>query len=241
MPSRRVGWPPGERTTGAADLVMTPLVHLGPVSGDRAAHSTRRWDPMRNQPDLRVGAISREGRQVSDTADSSRGRARCRPRWRGPSHHTDGPTCPESPGLRTASESTKHLADILDEPTWTQHQSANGPPGGIELNIEDESALEFFHAAASVIGRRHQFLGQEVQRTLPQHGHVVRAWPSLLPFGLCHQRVSGSVCQRTQPCPFGDRTPFSLQYPGIPTEEEAFAVTDQLASLGLDAAVVRPV
>src|SRR5450759_1088871 len=67
----------------------------------------------------RVGASSREGRQVSDTANSSRGRARCRPRWRGPSHHTDGPTCPESPGLRTASESTKHLADILDEPTWT--------------------------------------------------------------------------------------------------------------------------
>ena len=119
MRSRRVGWPPGERTTGAADLVMTPLVHLGPVSGDRAAHSTRRWDPMRNQPDLRVGASSREGRQFSDTANSSRGRARCRPRWRGPSHHTDGPTCPESPGLRTASESTKHLADILDEPTWT--------------------------------------------------------------------------------------------------------------------------
>src|SRR5450759_3489701 len=54
-------------------------------------------------------------------------------------------------------------------------------------------------------------------------------------------RVSGSVCQRTQPCPFGDGTPFGLQYPGIPTEEEAFAVTDQLARLGLDAAVVRPV
>jgi hypothetical protein len=72
MRSRRVGWPPGERTTGAADLVMTPLVHLGPVSGDRAAHSTRRWDPMRNQPDL--GWVPAHGRVArSATPPTHRG------------------------------------------------------------------------------------------------------------------------------------------------------------------------
>jgi len=67
--------------------------------------------------------------------------------------------------------------------------------------------------------------------------------PRLVRRGWCsrHQAQPPQGLDRTQPCPFGDGIPFGLQYPGIPTEEEAFAVTDQLARLGLDAAVVRPV